>query len=314
MHPPSAPLAARLVAREGIVRLHGTTPPRSGSSEELIAGAAAKLVARVAALPVDGFVVYDLQDESGRTGVPRPFPFVPTVDARGYALRLRALTGKEAIAYKCIADATEAEWRRWLAQSIDELGLELLSLVGRPSSRGAPYPLSLRRAYELAAAYRPRLTLGGVAIAERSPDGDGEAQRLMGKAALGCDFFVSQAVYQPAATIRMLTDYARLCDGAGVAPRRVILTFVPCGRAKTMAFIKWLGIAVPAETEAAILGAPAPLTASIAACRANLVRIFAEAGQAGVPLGVNSESVSIHRDEIDASIDLFHALGEVIPR
>src|SRR5437868_5543932 len=95
-------LASQLRAPDRIVRLYGTTPPRSGSPEELIASAAAKLVARVTALPVDGFVVYDLQDESGRTGVPRPFPFVPTVDARGYALRLRALTGKAAIAYKCI--------------------------------------------------------------------------------------------------------------------------------------------------------------------------------------------------------------------
>jgi hypothetical protein len=31
-----------------------------------------------------------------------------------------------------------------------------------------------------------------------------------------------------------------------------------------------------------------------------------------VPLGVNVESVSINRDEIDASVDLFHALREVL--
>jgi hypothetical protein len=31
-----------------------------------------------------------------------------------------------------------------------------------------------------------------------------------------------------------------------------------------------------------------------------------------LPLGVNVESVSINRDEIDASIDLFHALREVM--
>jgi hypothetical protein len=307
----AATLASLLRAHERIVRLYGTTPPRSGSSEELIAGAAAKLVARVQALPVDGFVVYDLQDESSRTDVPRPFPFVPTVDARGYAMRLRAQTGKAAIAYKCIGALTEAEWQRWLVESIDRVGLELLSIVGRPSSRGAPYPMSLRRAYALAAAHRPRLTLGGVAIAERHGGGHDEARRILDKAALGCDFFVSQAVYQPATTIRLIEDYARLCREAGVTPRRVVLTFVPCGREKTLAFMKWLGIAVPPETESAILGSPSPLTKSIEICRASLARILDEAGAGTVPLGINTESVSIHRDEIDASIDLFHALGEV---
>jgi len=33
-----------------------------------------------------------------------------------------------------------------------------------------------------------------------------------------------------------------------------------------------------------------------------------------VPLGVNVESVSINRDEIDASVDLCHALREVVQR
>jgi hypothetical protein len=31
-----------------------------------------------------------------------------------------------------------------------------------------------------------------------------------------------------------------------------------------------------------------------------------------IPLGVNVESVSINRDEIDASVDLLHALSEVM--
>ena len=306
-------LATLLLAGADAVRLYGTTPPRSDSSEERIASAAAKLVTRVHALPVDGFVIYDLQDESSRTDVPRPFPFSPTVDARSYAARLREQTGKTAIAYKCIGTLNETGWQRWLDESIDGMGLDLITLVGRPTARGAPYPMSLKRAYELAAVHRPKLTLGGVAIAERHRDRD-EAGHMLAKAALGCDFFVSQAVYEPTATIRMLTDYARRCRERDVAPRRVVLTFVPCGRPKTMAFMKWLGIAIPPETEAAILASSAPLTTSIQICRANLARILDALANEQVPLGVNTESVSIYRDEIDASIDLFHALGEVLAR
>ena len=41
-------------------------------------------------------------------------------------------------------------------------------------------------------------------------------------------------------------------------------------------------------------------------------RILERAYNAGIPIGVNVESVSINRDEIDASIDLAHALKEIL--
>jgi hypothetical protein len=160
-------LTSKLGSRGEVVRLYGTTPPRSGSSPDLIMSAAEKLVARMRGLPLDGFVVYDLQDESCRTAAPRPFPFIPTVDSRGYSKRLGELTGKSTVCYKCIARLTEAEWLSWLAESSRDYGIEVLSLVGRPTSRGAPFPLALSRAYQLAAAHNGRFVLGGVAIAER---------------------------------------------------------------------------------------------------------------------------------------------------
>lgn len=304
-------LISKLGSLREVVRLYGTTPPRSGSSPELIAGAAEKLVARVRGLPLDGFVVYDLQDESSRTAAPRPFPFVPTVDSRGYSKLLGELTGKSAICYKCIARLSEAEWLSWLTGSSRDYGLGVLSLVGRPTSRNAPFPLALSRAYQLAAAHEARFVLGGVAIAERHGGEHSESRRMLAKAELGCSFFVSQAVYSVDATIRMLSAYTRDCRERGVPPRRVILTFAPCARPKTIAFMKWLGVAIPHETEQAIVTAPTPLAKSIEICRANLRQILSYVDE-DLPLGVNTESVSINRDEIDASIDLFLALSETI--
>ena len=40
-----------------------------------------------------------------------------------------------------------------------------------------------------------------------------------------------------------------------VQPTKVILTFAPCGREKTLKFIRWLGVSVPKEVEDRILGA-----------------------------------------------------------
>jgi hypothetical protein len=307
-------LKPKLLGRDGFVLLYGTTPPRSGSPIELIESAAQKLAERVRTLPLDGYVVYDLQDESARTPVPRPFPFSPTVDSRSYARRLGELTGRSAVCYKCIGPLTHAEWRQWLLETRRDYGLELLTLVGRPSSARVPAAMTLAQAYSIAAGHEPAFALGGVAIAERHGAGRDESRRLLSKADLGCRFFVSQTVYHPAATIRMLSDYAQLCRKLKRAPSRVVLTFAPCGRRKTMDFMKWLGISIPPETEQAILGSQAPLAKSIEICRASLSEILDQDYVLEIPLGVNTESVSINKEEIDASVDLFHTLKQVVDR
>jgi 5,10-methylenetetrahydrofolate reductase len=306
-------LRVKLLDPRERVFLYGTTPPREDSPEEVVRTAASRLHERVKGLPLDGLVVYDIQDESGRTPVPRPFPFQRTIDSRVYSGLLSSLTGLPVVTYKCIGQATEAEWRAWLEETAHLHRVRHLSLVGRATSRSASDgAISLLHAMELAAAHGAGFTLGGVAIAERHAGAHSESQRMLAKAERGCRFFISQAVYHAEPTVRMLTDYARECRERGAEPRRVVLTFAPCGREKTMNFIKWLGIAVPQATERAILTAPRPLAKSIEICQANLREILSHEAYAHLPLGINVESVSINKEEIDASIDLFHALAEVL--
>jgi hypothetical protein len=297
-------LRAKLLDPAQPLLLYGSTPPRAGTPPEQVAAAADKLVARVRGLPLDGVVVYDIQDETGRTGVPRPFPFVGTIDPREYAKRFSL----PAIVYKALGTMDEAQWRAWLEASSGEV--EFLSIVGRPAS-GVRYPLPLSRAIRIATEMK-RFVIGGVVIAERHDDQRSEAARLLAKGIEGCGYFISQAVYHAPPTQRLLADYLRDCRGAGTAPKRIVLTFAPCGRDKTLAFLRWLGVNIAPETERAILGAARPLERSIQICRDNLRRILDGAYADAIPLGVNVESVSINRDEIDASVDLFHALKEVL--
>ena len=299
-------LRSKLLDRSQQVLLYGTTPPRAGTPPDQIDSAADKLAARLAGLPLDGVVVYDIQDETGRTSQPRPFPFVGTVDPREYATHFRLPT----IVYKALGMMPEANWRAWLAET-RRMGVEVLSIVGRPAS-GVKYPLPLSRAIRIASEPSTGLTIGGVVIAERHDEQRSESARLLAKGIEGCGYFISQTVYQPAPTQRLLADYLRDCRGAGITPKRVILTFAPCGREKTLGFLRWLGVNVSADTERAILGAPNPLARSIGICRDNLRRILDGAYASHIPLGINVESVSINREEIDASIDLFHALQEVL--
>ena len=285
------------------VRLYGTTPPRAGTPPEQVEAAAEKLGARLAGLPLDAVVVYDIQDETGRTSMPRPFPFLGTVDPREYARFFKLPT----IVYKALGNVDEAGWKAWLEASA---GVQLLSIVGRPGP--GKYALPLSRAIRIAAAHPAGYTIGGVVIAERHTAQRSESARLLAKGIEGCRYFISQAVYHAPPTERLLADYLRDCRGAGVEPQRIVLTFAPVGRDKTLAFLRWLGVNVAAETEREILGAAQPLAQSIRICCDNLRRILDGKYAGAIPLGVNVESVSINRDEIDASVDLVHALGEAL--
>ena len=57
---------------------------------------------------------------------------------------------------------------------------------------------------------------------------------------------------------------------------------------------------------------PSPITKSIEICCENLRAILDQEYARHLPLGINVESISINREEIDASIDLFHALQGVL--
>jgi hypothetical protein len=293
------------------VVLYGTTPPRTGTADDAVRVVAEKLTARLRNLKVDGTVVYDIQDESGRTKLARPFAFTGTVDPRSYSRTLTASTGRPTITYKCLGDLDESGWLAWLTETATEFGVGCLSIVGRPTS-GVRYPLALSTAIRRAAGHPAGFTVGGVVIAERHTEQRSESARLLAKSIEGCNYFISQTVYHADATERLLTDYARDCRGAGVPPRRIVLTFAPAGRAKTINFLKWLGVHIPLETETAILTAAAPIARSIEICSDNLRRILDHDYADEIPLGINVESVSINRDEIDASVELLTVLDGVM--
>ena len=61
---------------------------------------------------------------------------------------------------------------------------------------------------------------------------------------------------------------------------------------------------MPPEREAAIVEAPVPVAASVDNLEGVLKEILQGATASGVPLGINVESVSIFKEEIDASFEL----------
>ncbi|MBV1790014.1 hypothetical protein KQ940_18315 [Marinobacterium sp. D7] len=285
----------------------GTTPPRDSTSDEQMREIAGKLLSRLASLEYDGLIIYDIQDESARIDTPRPFPFKETRDPREYSRLIADLSNRETITYKSVAQRDRADFEHWLDEAWNEYGLRNLVLVGSPSSEG-DIRLTLPEAYAALNAHRYPFHLGGVTIAERHALKGNEHERLLNKQSNGVEFFVSQAVYNPQATIDLLASYARSCREQGIAPKRIVLTFTPCGSAQTLEFMEWLGISVPPATRWRILDAANPLAESIRICQNSLDQILEACVPLGLPLGLNIESLTNRKEEIDASIQLYRLL------
>lgn len=93
-------------------------------------------------------------------------------------------------------------------------------------------------------------------------------------------------------------------------PLPIIVTFSPCGSIKMLSFMKWLGIAFPRWLENELRTSADPLTTSIDLCEKIFAEIWEYSREKGIPIGVNVESVSIRKTEIDASVDLFQRLRQ----
>jgi hypothetical protein len=247
----------------------------------------------------------------------RPFPFRRVMDSSRYAALLARSSGKECVVYKCVADPNFDDW---LQSASTEHGHSAINLVGRASSQGEYQGPTISQAMEKVTATKT-VQFGCVCIAERHTLEAAEArgksyptehQNMVRKQKAGCQWFISQAVYDSEPTIRLLKDYAALCREQGIIPRKVLLTFAPVSRKKTMNFIKWLGVKVPPEVEAKILDAEKPVDASVALLCDTLRTILSECAGIGVPLGISCESVSIFKAEIDGVHTLFGKLQEIL--
>lgn len=315
-------LLDRIAARQDGLRFYGLTPPKQGQDPGKLRDIAERQVRRIAGLAPDGLILYDLQDEAGRAGVERPFPFLPTLEPMEYARDFLASLPIPRVLYKCVANRTRAEFLRWL-DGFDGPGRDrdACVLVGAPSSRGGaegPQGLALQEAYDLLRRRARPVSVGGVAIAERHARKNDEEDRLLAKHASGCRFFISQTVYDAGATKSLLSDYALRFARAGLEPVPFILSFSPCGSVRTMDFMKWLGISFPRWLENELRHSPRILEKSVDLAQKVFADIRAFAVEKGIPVGVNVESVSIRKEEIEASCELFAGLsgmmGKSVPR
>lgn len=300
-------LAARIRDRQGRFVLFALTPPRQSTAPERVAEIAEATKARLRPLDLDGLVLYDIDDESSRNPAERPFPFTPTLDPAAYLSEDLGDWETPVVVYRAVGKYQPDSLEGWVGQQ--DAARTLSVLVGAASSDSQP-ALTLGEAQHLASAANPDLLLGGVAIPERHTRRGNEHERLLAKQAAGCRFFVTQVVYDVNAAKNLVSDYAYACREAGIAPVPIVFTFSVCGSMKTLEFLRWLGVDVPRWIENDLRHAEDTLQASFEQALAAATELVAYCERLGVPFGLNIESVSIRKVEIEASVELASRLIE----
>ncbi len=290
------------------IRLYGIAPPKLASAPDQLREIAAQQVARLRVLAPDGLVVYDIQDEPGRGGQARPFPFLPTVDPEGYAYDALAELAIPKIVYRCVGAHSREVFSSWIDRVRSADGRRLSVFVGAPRGRPHSPGLSLTEAYAHALTC-PNLVFGGIAIAERHGAKGDEHQRMLAKQDSGCRFFITQSVYDAASTKSLLSDYALSLQASNRSPVPIVLTFSPCGSVRTLELMKWLGIAFPRWLENELRHCADTLERSVDLCESVFTDVQHYAREKHLPIGINVESVSIRKSEIDASVELYRRLS-----
>lgn len=304
-------LPSLIAQRNSEFLLFALTPPRATVSEIRAEEIAAVTLQRLRSVAPDGLVLYDIDDESDRNPEERPFPFLPTMDPADYLDRHLAAAGLPTIVYRAVGKYREEDLRSWMTGLPTD---RVMSVFVGASSREKSVATSLRRAQEIRTEARPELLLGGVAIPERHTRSSEEHLRLLAKQAAGCAFFITQVVYDLNAAKNLVSDYQLACEERGLDPVPIVFTFSVCGSLKTLEFLQWLGVDVPRWIQNDLRRADDTLETSFHQALATAVELADYCRRLGVPFGLNVESVSNRREEIDASVRLAAALKAHLKR
>lgn len=289
--------------KSGIV-LYGLTPPKISLSHDEAKEIALRQLSRLEGIKIDGLVIYDLQDESNRNSSNRTFEFVRTIKPEIYA-KDYLQNRYEAVIYKAVGNYNEAEFKEFLQTHSDAISI----FVGASSAIDTP-KLSLNDAYKMKKEIANDLTLGGICIPERHTKKQDEDLRVASKRVKGCEFFITQAVYDIETAKKFLDDFAAL----GIKNTPIIFTFTPCGNEKTYEFMQWLGISVSNLSKNRIFDSDDALESSVKLSLDMFEFLYKYGTAKGVSVGANIESISTRKVEIDASIRLLKGIIAIVEK
>ncbi|CAD7288339.1 hypothetical protein LMG7974_00960 [Campylobacter majalis] len=285
------------------ILLYGLTPPKSNKDESDILRIAGIWRDRIQSIGVDGIVLYDIQDEADRTDDERTFEYIQTISPEIYYQKYLK-TDIPAVIYKAVGKYDEIKFNEYLASLVPN---SINVFVGA-SSKNTPIKLTLEQAYKISKKQSNRPFYGGVCIPERHAKKADEHLRVAAKTLNGCEFFISQAVYNLENAKNFIDEYAKM----QTKKVPIIFTFTPCGSLKTLEFMKWLGISIPQNLQDRLINSQDILKSSVDLGLDIFNFLYKYALNKGISVGANVESISTRKVEIQASIELLNGIKHII--
>jgi hypothetical protein len=300
----------KIKKRESGVLLYGITPPKIQTSPERVEEIAAKTINDLSALDIDALIVYDVQDESARTDVERPFPFTTALDPFEYASQHLQEIKVPKIIYRPAGKYTSEELSHWL-QSLKSNRFYPI-FVGLPSPDYV-VKTSLKEAYEIwSEQYGEHSVIGAITIPERHAVLQDEDVRIMDKVESGVSYFISQCIFNVDYTKKMLDDLVLAFQNKGQQLPTIIFTLTICGSVKTLHFMEWLGIHIPDDIKHDLKLSEDPVKHSVELATSFAKELASYCQERSIPFGFNIESVAIRRVEIEASLELLNAVSQLL--
>jgi Methylenetetrahydrofolate reductase len=298
-------LFEKIKNRESGIILYGIVPPKRETSPETLDEISRKIIDRLPIDILDGLVVYDIQDEVSRTTENRPFPFIESIDGFSFCKNQLKSLSLPKIIYRAIGKYSRDDLSHFLS-SVDPK--EFLTVFVGAASKHQKVGLPINEAYFIKKNINAILPMGGVMIPERHLKNSDEHLRVFSKIENGCSFFVSQGVYDITAAKNFLSDYHYYGLEHGLPLVPIIFTLTPCGSAKTLQFMKWLGISIPRWLENELMHSQDILEHSLKVCAGNWAELNDYASSKNIPIGCNIESVAIRKVEVEASFELLRQI------
>ena len=294
--------------KSGII-VYGITPPKAHNSLDKNNEIAAKTVERIKKLNIDGLIIYDIQDEASRNSDDRPFPFLKTIDPYEYASEYLKELEVHKIIYRCVGKYERRALSTWL-NSHDTSKYSSV-FVGAPSKHHVS-TMKLSEAYDLRNSLSNHGILGGVTIFERHFKNENEHLRIIEKMQYGCSVFITQCIFNIGYAKDVLSDLYFYCLANDLKIPTIIFTLTTCGSLKTLNFMEWLGIHCPKWMKNELKNSHDILDSSINLSLAIAEEIAEFCTSKNIPFGINIESVSLLKDEIDASIELLNKTTQIL--
>ncbi|MBY0423992.1 MAG: methylenetetrahydrofolate reductase [Cytophagales bacterium] len=299
----------KIKSKESGILLYGITPPKLQTTPERVAEIAEKTLARLFPLDIDALVVYDVQDESARTPVERPFPFSSALDPFEFASQHLTELNIPKIIYRPAGKFTKEELAQWMEG--------LVANNFHPVFVGVPAPdykvkTTLSEAYDIWRNHQEVAVVGAVTIPERHDVLKDEDKRIMDKMSSGVSYFISQCVFNVDFAKKVLEDLSISCKKNQLELPTIIFTITACGSAKTLDFMEWLGIHIPDSLKEELKSSESILDKSVEVCLSTVDELTQYCMENDIPFGFNVESVAIRKEEIEASIFMVERIGQML--